>query len=86
MDYITSQHSNNFEHNYEQLSTRERQVTEKIVQGLPNKRIANELFICERTVKFHCNNIYRKLNIQNRNKLIAQYFQHQYREVQRLES
>ena len=58
----------------ETLSRRELQVTMKIMEGLPNKLIARELFIRERTVKFHCANIYRKLDIRNRACLMAAYF------------
>ncbi len=56
------------------LSKREWQVTEKILEGLPNKSIANQLFISERTVKFHCANIYQKLDVRNRAYLMAHYF------------
>ncbi|MBD3587069.1 helix-turn-helix transcriptional regulator [Salinimonas sp. HHU 13199] len=59
------------------LSKRELQVAQKILEGLPNKTIAARLFISERTVKFHCANIYRKLEIRNRAALMAQYF-HQF--------
>lgn len=52
------------------LSKRENQVMEHIMMGMTNKRIARELFLTERTVKFHCSNIYRKLNIKNRASLV----------------
>lgn len=60
--------------NLEVLSKREKQVALKIVEGLPNKLIACDLFISERTVKFHCANIYKKLAIRNRHALVAQYY------------
>ena len=56
------------------LSKRELQVAFKIMEGHSNKVIATELFISERTVKFHCANIYKKLNISNRTVLIANCF------------
>ena len=56
------------------LTHREQQIAQKVVDGLPNKLIANELFISERTVKFHCANIYRKLSLRNRHALIAHYY------------
>jgi DNA-binding CsgD family transcriptional regulator len=59
----------------EVLSKREKQIAEKILEGLPNKLIAADLFISERTVKFHCHNIYRKLSIRNRHALVARYYQ-----------
>jgi DNA-binding CsgD family transcriptional regulator len=60
--------------NIEVLSNREKQIALKIMEGLPNKLIACDLFISERTVKFHCANIYRKLEIRNRHALVAQYY------------
>lgn len=60
--------------NIEVLSNREKQIALKIMDGLPNKLIACDLFISERTVKFHCANIYRKLDIRNRHALVAQYY------------
>ncbi|MDM7861326.1 helix-turn-helix transcriptional regulator [Alteromonas sp. ASW11-36] len=64
----------NMHQQLEKLSRRELQVAMKIMEGLPNKLIARELFISERTVKFHCANIYRKLDIRNRANLMAAYF------------
>lgn len=52
------------------LSRREKQVMECVVEGLSNKLIARKLFLTERTIKFHCSNIYRKLDIPNRATLI----------------
>jgi len=60
--------------NIEILSNREKQIALKIMDGLPNKLIACDLFISERTVKFHCANIYRKLDIRNRHALVAKYY------------
>lgn len=60
------------------LSKREKQIAMKIMAGLPNKIIAADLFISERTVKFHCANIYRKLNISNRTTLMAAYYKDLY--------
>jgi len=56
------------------LSNREKQIAMKIMDGLPNKLIACDLYISERTVKFHCANIYKKLRISNRNALVAKYY------------
>lgn len=60
--------------NIEVLSNREKQIALKIMDGLPNKMIACDLYISERTVKFHCANIYKKLDIRNRHALVAQYY------------
>ena len=63
------------------LSKRELQVAHKIMEGCSNKVIASELFISERTEKFHCANIYKKLNISNRSALIAGCFRTLYQEA-----
>ena len=62
------------------LSYRESEVAELVSQGLPNKAVADRLFVTEKTIKFHLTNIYRKLNIKSRAQLIiwcrpAQVFQ-----------
>ncbi|HWB86392.1 MAG TPA: response regulator transcription factor [Bryobacteraceae bacterium] len=48
------------------LSARETQVLELIVQGLANKQIAYSLDIAEHTVKNHVKNILSKLGVQDR--------------------
>jgi len=48
------------------LSAREVQVLELIVQGLANKQIAYALSIAEHTVKNHVKNILSKLGVQDR--------------------
>lgn len=48
------------------LTERERDVLEKLLEGLPNKAIARELDIQEVTVKLHLRNVYRKLGAANR--------------------
>ena len=48
------------------LSARELQVLELIVQGLANKQIAYALSIAEHTVKNHVKNILSKLGVQDR--------------------
>jgi two-component system nitrate/nitrite response regulator NarL len=44
------------------LTNRELQIIECMIQHLSNKDIANKLFISERTVETHRKNIYRKTN------------------------
>lgn len=46
---------------YETLTDRERQVLRSIVHGLPNKAIAAELRISQRTVETHRNRVMQKL-------------------------
>lgn len=61
--------------NHTILSKREYQVAEKVSEGLSNRSIADQLFISERTVKFHCTNIFRKLAVSNRKMLISLFHQ-----------
>jgi DNA-binding CsgD family transcriptional regulator len=51
------------------LTDREIDVAQKISEDLSNKEIANQLFISENTVKKHTYNLFRKLNISNREQL-----------------
>jgi DNA-binding NarL/FixJ family response regulator len=53
------------------LTPREADVLRAIAQGLPNKRIATELGMSERTVKFHVASLLRKLDAANRTEAVA---------------
>ncbi|MER5774818.1 response regulator transcription factor [Streptomyces sp. NPDC002039] len=48
------------------LTSREREVLTLIGQGLPNRAIAEKLFISEATVKTHINNLFAKADIRDR--------------------
>jgi len=50
----------------EELSEREREVLELVVEGKTNREIAVDLFITENTVKTYLANILAKLHLQNR--------------------
>ncbi len=52
------------------LTARELQVIECIIQHLNNRQIANKLFISERTVETHRKNIYRKTNTKGEASLV----------------
>lgn len=53
------------------LSNREAEVAVLVSQGLPNKQVAEKLFVTEKTVKFHLTNIYKKMNVKSRAQLIV---------------
>jgi DNA-binding NarL/FixJ family response regulator len=53
------------EHLYD-LTERELEILELIVEGLQNKDIAAKLFLAEKTVKNHVSNILKKLQVNSR--------------------
>lgn len=52
------------------LSKREKEIAEFIIEGYSNSDISEKLHISSSTVKNHVYNIYKKLNIKNRYELI----------------
>ncbi|SCL25740.1 Predicted ATPase [Micromonospora pallida] len=48
------------------LTRRERQVAVLVSQGLTNRRVAQELFVTEKTVEMHLANIFAKLGVSSR--------------------
>jgi DNA-binding NarL/FixJ family response regulator len=48
------------------LTEREVTMLRLLARGLSNKAIGQELWVTEQTVKFHMNNLYRKLGVPNR--------------------
>jgi DNA-binding CsgD family transcriptional regulator len=53
-----------------QISKREREIMELILQGKSNKEIEDGLFISYNTVKNHIYNLYQKLGVKSRGQLI----------------
>lgn len=53
------------------LTAAERQVADRVAQGLTSRQIAEELFVSPRTVDAHLTHIYRKLDINTRARLAA---------------
>ncbi len=45
-----------------------------ILDGFSNKEIAKKMYLTERTIKFHCTNLYKKHGVENRIQLISLLF------------
>jgi DNA-binding CsgD family transcriptional regulator len=58
-----------------ELTTREEQVLEHIVQGQSNRAIAAQLGCSERTVEVHVTHVLSKAWVESRSALIAKFFQ-----------
>lgn len=52
------------------ISEREQEIIELVMEGKSNIQIKDSLFISYHTVKNHLSNIYKKLNIKTRHELI----------------
>ena len=48
------------------LTTREREILERVATGRSNKQIAGEFWLSEQTIKYHLTNVYRKLGVSSR--------------------
>ncbi len=59
------------------LSARELDVLNLIVDGLTNKEIADRLYVSHNTIKTHTSNIYSKLNVSRRTKAIQKALEFQ---------
>jgi two-component system, NarL family, response regulator LiaR len=55
----------------EELTDRELEVLHLLAKGMPNKEIAAQLIISERTAKFHVNSIMGKLGATNRTEAVV---------------
>lgn len=63
------------------LSRREQEVLESLLENLANKEIASKLNIAERTVKFHVSNLLSKFGVRRRADLILLCFQRRLTQV-----
>lgn len=66
-------HHRNLRRLVNMLTEREREILDLIVEGLPNKQIAGELHISEKTVEYHRSNIMRKMEADSLAKLVRKF-------------
>ena len=48
------------------LTPRELEILQRLIEGKTNRAIANEIYISEKTVEFHLDHIYAKLGVRTR--------------------
>jgi DNA-binding NarL/FixJ family response regulator len=61
----------------EDLTEREREVLDLLVQGITsNRELAERLVVSENTIKYHLRNILDKLHVQNRAQVVAYAVRH----------
>jgi len=58
------------------LTQREEEVLDLLTQGITYKGVANKLFISETTVKTHVNNIFQKLQVNDRTQAVLYAINH----------
>lgn len=58
-----------------ELTEREREVLQLLVKGLNNREIGRTLGFSENTAKFHCKNIFIKLQVSDRTEAVTAAFQ-----------
>jgi len=66
----TKQTATDEENLLDALTQREEEVLELLTQGVTYKGVANKLFISETTVKTHVNNIFQKLQVNDRTQAV----------------
>ncbi len=60
----------------DQLSTREKEILQLLVEGLSYKAIAERLFISPHTVRTHLKNIYEKLHVHSKSEAAVKAMKH----------
>lgn len=48
------------------LTPRELEILQRLIEGKTNRAIATEIYISEKTVEFHLDHIYTKLGVRTR--------------------
>lgn len=62
--------------NQQVLTPREIEILQSVAEGITNKQIASDLHISARTVNFHLDNIYSKLQVNTRTEAVMLALQH----------
>lgn len=62
-----------FDHILSQLTRRERQILEGLLQGKTNEDIAYQLKISENTIRTHISNIYKKIGVKNKSEIFLKF-------------
>jgi DNA-binding NarL/FixJ family response regulator len=57
-----------------ELTEAESKIVKLVLQGLSNRKIADHLYLSEKTVKFHLYKTFKKLKVKNRSELILYCF------------
>lgn len=57
-----------------EVSKSEKKVYDLVVKGMSNVEVGEELGIQEKTVKFHMTNLFKKLSVKSRSKMIANHY------------
>lgn len=57
-----------------ELTEAESKIVKLVLQGLSNRKIADHLYLSEKTVKFHLYKTFKKLSVKNRSELILYCF------------
>ncbi len=70
VNVLTELRVNQKSNSFDLLTIQERKIVLLINEGKRNKEIANELSISLNTIKSHTNNIYKKLGVNSRTKLM----------------
>lgn len=58
-----------------ELTEQQLEITKLVAKGLTNREIGEQLYLSENTIKFHIQNVMRKLDVPNRIALVAKLIQ-----------
>ncbi|RLL69802.1 response regulator transcription factor [Streptomyces sp. Z26] len=64
--YFSAVHETSGRAAFPQLTEREREILSLIARGYPNRRIARELVLAEKTVRNHVSHVFAKLQVEDR--------------------